>query len=95
MSDEIIRCVRCIVPASLPSSNIDKKGVCSFCRRFDSLFGKDSDNSQKRRAELEAIFAKAKKLKKPYDCLVPLSGGKIAHMSFICAIRFMVLNVFV
>jgi hypothetical protein len=86
MSEEIIRCVRCIVPASVPSSNIDKNGVCVFCRRFDALYGKDSDDSQERMAKLETILRRVKKLKKPYHCLIPLSGGKDStYVLYLCA----------
>lgn len=85
MTEKAVRCVRCIVPTSLPSAKLDTNGVCSFCRRYDELFKRGADDPARRKAELEKIFAKAKKLNKPYDCLIPLSGGKDStHVLYLC-----------
>lgn len=74
---EIVRCSKCIVPASLPSVTLDSKGVCNFCRRFDELDSRmGSDYFEKKTKQFESIVARVKKLNKKYDCLIPLSGGK-------------------
>jgi len=74
--EEIKRCTRCILPASLEGLTFDENGVCNHCRKYESDF-KEWDSIQDRKAkEFEEILGKARKLGRPYDCLVPLSGGK-------------------
>ncbi len=74
--EEIKRCTRCILPASLRNITFDENGVCNHCRKYETDF-KDWDSIKERREqEFKEILKKAKKLKRPYDVLVPLSGGK-------------------
>jgi len=74
--EEIKRCTRCILPASLSNITFDENGVCNHCRKYEADF-KDWDSIKEKRAkEFKEILEKAKKLKRPYDVLVPLSGGK-------------------
>lgn len=74
--DTIKRCTRCILPESLSEITFDSEGVCNHCRKYEQDF-KEWDSIQLRKEkEFEKILSKAKKLKRPYDCLVPLSGGK-------------------
>ncbi|HOZ14484.1 MAG TPA: hypothetical protein PK784_06820 [Tenuifilaceae bacterium] len=74
--DAIKRCTRCILPESLKETKFDSEGVCNHCRKYEQDF-KEWDSIQLRKEkEFEKILDKAKKLRRPYDCLVPLSGGK-------------------
>jgi hypothetical protein len=74
--DNIVRCSRCILPDTLSTITFDEDGVCNHCRKYDDDF-KDWDLIKDRRErEFVEILEKAKKLGRPYDCLVPLSGGK-------------------
>ena len=74
--EDVIRCSRCILPASLPSVKLDEKGVCNYCNNFDRSFG-DWDSQKKfKKKQFEQIVEKIKKLNSEYDCLIPLSGGK-------------------
>lgn len=74
--DSIKRCTRCILPESLSEITFDSEGVCNYCRKYENDF-KNWDSIKERKAkEFEKILLKAKKLQRPYDCLVPLSGGK-------------------
>lgn len=74
--DSIERCSRCIIPASLPSVELDENGVCNYCNSFDKKFsGWDSKLAQQKK-DLEVILQKIKNMKCDYDCLIPLSGGK-------------------
>lgn len=70
------RCVRCLLPASLPSVHLDDDGVCNQCKSWDQVVANWAKNKEKRHLELEGTVAWAKAQKRPYDCLVPLSGGK-------------------
>jgi hypothetical protein len=73
---EVTRCSRCILPDSLPSVKLDEGGVCSHCRTFSKVTDDWERNKSRREPELERLFDRVKKLRRPYDCLVTLSGGK-------------------
>jgi hypothetical protein len=85
--EEITRCSRCIVPASLPSVTLDQDGVCNFCRRFEELDGRmNASYFDDKKAEFEAMVRRVKQLNKVYDCLIPLSGGKDStYALYLCA----------
>jgi hypothetical protein len=75
-TNQVKRCTRCILPASLTGITFDEEGVCNHCRKYETDF-KDWDSIKERKLkEFEEILDRAKKLKRPYDVLVPLSGGK-------------------
>jgi hypothetical protein len=74
--DEITRCTRCILPASLEAVTFDEQGVCNHCRKYEKDFQEWDKIKDRKEYEFRKILDKARKLKRPYDCLVPLSGGK-------------------
>lgn len=76
MVEEIRRCKRCVLPESLPSLTLDNNGICNHCTTYYRLFGNWEDRKLKRGKEFENLLQKAKRLNRPYDCLIPLSGGK-------------------
>ena len=73
------RCTRCVLPETFPGIKFDEKGICSFCNRFEKLWGQWTRSEKlkaKSKKELLRIFDWAKGKKKKYDALVPISGGK-------------------
>ncbi len=72
----IKRCSRCILPDSLPSITFDEKGICNHCKKYEENFENWDLIQERKEKELKKILETAKTLKRPYDCLVPLSGGK-------------------
>ena len=74
--NEITRCSRCILPSSLKGIIFNEEGVCNHCLSFEKNFAGWDAIEERKNKEFEKILAKAKSLKRPYDCLVPLSGGK-------------------
>ena len=76
MDQEIRRCTRCILPSTLGSLTFDEEGVCSHCRKYEKDFLEWDRISERKEAEFRAILKRAMALRRPYDCLVPLSGGK-------------------
>ena len=68
-------CTRCIMPESQEGQEFDSSGVCNVCRSSEDKMQIDW---KQRRADLERILSKAKdeNQSKPYDCIVPISGGK-------------------
>lgn len=73
---QVVRCNRCLLPKSLDGISFDDQGVCNYCRKFEHDFAGWDAIRDKKKAEFEQILNKAKTLRRPYDCLVPLSGGK-------------------
>ena len=63
------RCTQCIMTDTVPGITFDDQGLCSYCRDFkkETYIGKE---------KLDAIVADAKGKGQPYDCVVPLSGGR-------------------
>ena len=80
------RCKRCIMPASLPNTRLDDDGVCRHCRRYEARFGNWEAVKEQKKREFEELLEQVRKLKRPYDCLVPLSGGKDSTYSlYVCS----------
>ncbi len=74
-------CKRCLYPANAkPTIILDDDGVCSGCRYHES---RQNIDWQKRQEMLTDILdehkAKAKATNNPYDCIIPVSGGKDSH----------------
>jgi len=73
---ELKRCTRCILPGTLSAVTFDENGVCNHCRKYEADFKEWDSIKERREQEFRVILQHAKKLKRPYDVLVPLSGGK-------------------
>lgn len=60
-----------------PDIQYDEKGVCSHCRRYDSLLPKRVFNGKEGQTKLSALVKKIKKegFGKKYDCIIGVSGG--------------------
>jgi hypothetical protein len=79
-------CSRCILPSNLSSLNFDSHGVCSYCRQYEKDFADWNEIAPRKLTEFEELLEKAKQLNRPYDCLVPLSGGKDStYVLYLCS----------
>jgi hypothetical protein len=72
----MIRCGRCILPDTVPGIFFDNQGICNYCRQFEKSFANWEQIKEKKQKEFEKLLDTTRKLKRPYDCLIPLSGGK-------------------
>ena len=71
---ELQRCVQCTLPITWETIYFDESGVCNICKNWEA---KQRDIDWKKREEvLVEQFTKVKSLGRPYDCIVPFSGGK-------------------
>jgi len=78
------RCSRCILPEVFPGIEFDATGVCNRCHEHEALYL--SRDFSRLKHELEGIFNWARRQRKPFDCLVPISGGKdSAYALFVCS----------
>lgn len=76
-------CARCCYPENTkPSIIFDDEGVCSGCRTFENRPQQNVDwNAQRKKLQeiLNEYKEKAKQLGSPYDCILPVGGGKDSH----------------
>lgn len=70
-------CTRCVMDTSDPDIVFNKKGVCNHCINFDEVTSKNWFPNESDSQKLKDIYTKLKKenSKKPYDCILGLSGG--------------------
>lgn len=76
-------CKKCILPDSRPNLVIDDEGNCNCSYSDDS---KDIDWKSRER-EFDMLVQEVKQLKRPYDCLIPVSGGKDSTWQVLKAIK--------
>ena len=72
------RCKQCLVPEPVPGISLSADGICNLCRDNKSLAATVA-REEEARLSYEADFEKTLtecRGQGPYDCLVPLSGGK-------------------
>lgn len=74
-------CLRCCYPENArPTTIFDEEGVCSGCRAAEERTPIDWNPRRKKLQELlDSYKEKAKKANSPYDCIIPISGGKDSH----------------
>ncbi len=74
-------CARCLYPANAkPTIIFDEQGVCSGCRYHESRQRIDWVEREKLLREiLEEHRRRAWEAGNPYDCIIPVSGGKDSH----------------
>lgn len=68
-------CARCVLPDSRPGISLDDEGVCAGCRAHERKSDIHVDWEARGKA-LEEIVTRARARRAPYDCIVPVSGGK-------------------
>lgn len=73
------RCKICLLPAAVPGADLDRAGVCRYCRDPSAAAADQERQEAKRKlhaADLERTLAAVRGQGRPYDVLVCLSGGK-------------------
>lgn len=74
-------CARCVYPANAkPTIIFDEQGICSGCRYHESRLRIDWKAREKMLREILLMHKmRAKDMNNPYDCIIPVSGGKDSH----------------
>ena len=73
MSNKVVWCSNCVSMSTRPRISFDKKGVCNACQWS---FKKKKIDWQVRINKLKKVLNTHKNKNRPFDCLVPVSGGK-------------------
>jgi hypothetical protein len=69
-------CKKCLLPDNVPGADLDKHGICKFCREYSESQTKKNDDARKEyETDLEQALQDCRGIGE-HDCLVPLSGGK-------------------
>ena len=70
-------CYRCIIDETVPRSDINKDGVCRYCRLYDQL-NKEFPLNESGNARFDRLISDIKRRgrKKKFDCVVGISGGR-------------------
>ena len=84
---ELQYCTRCLYPATKPRLEFDEEGVCSACRAFERRAEIDWTARER---EWDALLQSAKNPRpgQPYDCVVPVSGGKDSTCQVVTALQY-------
>ena len=69
MPKSLRRCVKCILPETVPFIGFDDKGICNYCNSYRKMKLKDP-------GDLKKIVEKHKRSKDKPDCIVAFSGGR-------------------
>ena len=84
-----VQCDRCLLNDDIPGVRIGDDKVCSVCKQHDTTWGNWEQRKAERLATLERMFDDCRRKKRPYDVLVPLSGGKDStYVLYLCRKRF-------
>lgn len=78
-------CNQCLYPDTKPDLTLDEKGVCSACIAFEQRKSIDWDA---RATDFVNLVQSIKKPDRPYDCIIPVSGGKDSHYQIIKALEY-------
>ena len=79
---QLQRCLKCILPSSMPFIKFDKKGICNYCKHY-----KNKNIVKHNFDETNALFDKFRKTNTQADCIVPLSGGRDSCFALHLAIK--------
>jgi hypothetical protein len=82
-------CSRCLLNGQVPGVQIHADGLCSVCTSSDRAWDDWNRNKSTYHDQLLRMFDKARRRRRPYDALVPLSGGKDStYVLYLCTKRF-------
>ena len=70
-------CVRCVMDTSINGITFDNQGVCNFCRAAEVRLSKELYVGVKNASRLHQLIdqIKSEGRKRPYDCIIGVSGG--------------------
>ncbi len=82
-------CQKCVTPENYPGIVFDESGVCNHCREYEMDSAKWQESRSKRRKDFEELVNWATRKQRPYDAVVPLSGGKDStYTLYLAAVEF-------
>lgn len=80
------RCVKCVLPETIPGITFNEKGLCSYCASSKEFRERGED-------ELFHLADSIRGKHKEYDAIVPISGGRDSSFVLWYAVRVLKLRV--
>lgn len=77
-------CKHCVLPDTRPGVRLDADGVCAGCRHAEHKRSMDWDE---RAAQFKEVVRAAKAKNRPYDCVIPVSGGKDSYWQVVTCLE--------
>lgn len=81
----MIYCKRCLYPNTKPDLWFDENGVCSACIAFDE---RSKIDWKAREHDFSVLVRYYKELGNPWDCIIPVSGGKDSTFQVVKALEY-------
>jgi N-acetyl sugar amidotransferase len=78
-------CNKCLYPNTKPDLSFNYKGVCSACTAFEQRKSIDWADREK---QFKKLVYDVKLLKRQYDCVIPVSGGKDSTWQVLKALEY-------
>jgi N-acetyl sugar amidotransferase len=86
MTFEMKYCTRCVYPATKPRLVFNDEGICSACTAFEQ---RASIDWAQRMLAFDALCRNIQaKNSGPYDCVIPVSGGKDSTYQLVTALKY-------
>ena len=79
---QLQRCLKCILPSTMPFIKFDEEGICNYCKHY-----KNKNIVKYNFNETNVLFDKFRKTNAQADCIVPLSGGRDSCFALHLAIK--------
>lgn len=77
-------CTRCVLPDSRPGVCLDDEGVCAGCRNAET---KQTLDWTARAGAFDELARRARSRHRPYDCVIPVSGGKDSYWQVVTCLE--------
>jgi len=77
-------CTECVLPETRPGVRLDAAGVCNGCRNAEA---KRTIDWSARASAFREVVASAKRRGAPYDCVIPVSGGKDSYWQVVTCLE--------
>lgn len=81
-------CTRCVYPSIAVNLVVDDDGVCSACRAAEEFEALSTSFWAERERKFIELCDWARSKRAPYDCIVPVSGGKDSYYQVHTALRY-------
>ncbi len=81
-------CTKCIIDSTVAGARFDKNGVCNYCYLQDKL-SEQFPNGQEGKEKIDRFLKiiKKKGIKKKYDCIIGVSGGRDSTYTLWLAVK--------
>jgi len=81
-------CTKCLYPHTKPDLWFNEQGVCAACLAYETRKSIDWHDKEQLFRTQTGVLREYQHIKSPYDCIVPVSGGKDSYYQIIKAKKY-------